>query len=683
MKRLINFILLLFFHTVVFAQTEIPAVVQRQFEQNAERIEDQSSVSDELLDQLQQYINHPLNLNEADENSLTQLGLSPLQINALIQYRSLLGMLIDIHELQSLPGWSLTTIQRLLPFVSVKEKFNVRNNFNERISGGEHTIILRASRALELSEGYKYDTSSASSHYLGSPDKLLFKYSYNYRNLLQLSLLAEKDPGEEFFKGYQKSGFDFYSASIFLRRMGIIKSFAIGDYTINMGQGLIQWQGFALGKSSDVMNIKRQSEVVRPYHSAGEINFHRGVAITIQYKKFEVTSFISLRKLDANKIIDSFLYLDEHISSFQTSGYHRTNAECLDKSVQHQFAYGGNISFSKTRLKLGINFIKYHLQYPLIKSADLYNLYQNRAIHSGNISLNYAYTYRNFHFFGETATSGSKAFAAVNGVLMSVATNADVSLLLRNLSPRYQSLNADAFSENATPSNENGFFCGLVLRPSSQWQLDGYFDLYTFPWLKYNVNAPSSGTSYQLRALYKPKKALEIIFDFKSEINAINYQKYESPLRSLIMIPRKQFRINANYSINKSLILRSRVDMLWYDHHGLQNAQGVLLYTDLLYKPMGKAFSGGLRLQYFQTDNYNSRLYAFENDPSSSGSISAFYNKGYRYYLNIHVRPYPKMSFNMHWGYSIYPEEASLGSGADKILKSHKTEISCQLLYHL
>ena len=123
--------------------------------------------------------------------------------------------------------------------------------------------------------------------------------------------------------------------------------------------------------------------------------------------------------------------------------------------------------------------------------------------------------------------------------------------------------------------------------------------------------------------------------------------------------------------------------MLWYDHHGLQNAQGVLLYTDLLYKPMGKAFSGGLRLQYFQTDNYNSRLYAFENDPSSSGSISAFYNKGYRYYLNIHVRPYPKMSFNMHWGYSIYPEEASLGSGADKILKSHQTEISFQLLYHL
>jgi hypothetical protein len=59
---------------------------------------------------------------------------------------------------------------------------------------------------------------------------------------------------------------------------------ALGDYTVNLGQGLIQWQGLAFGKSAEVTSIKRQSAVLQPYRSAGEFYFYRGAGITLQKK---------------------------------------------------------------------------------------------------------------------------------------------------------------------------------------------------------------------------------------------------------------------------------------------------------------------------------------------------------------------------------------------------------------
>lgn len=85
-----------------------------------------------------------------------------------------------------------------------------------------------------------------------------------------MGLLQKKMP-EKNFKGTQKQGFDFYSAHLFARNIGIIKALALGDFTVNLGQGLTQWQSLAGKKSSDVTNLKRQATVLRPYNSAGEI----------------------------------------------------------------------------------------------------------------------------------------------------------------------------------------------------------------------------------------------------------------------------------------------------------------------------------------------------------------------------------------------------------------------------
>ncbi len=78
------------------------------------------------------------------------------------------------------------------------------------------------------------------------------------------------------------------------------------------------------------------------------------------------------------------------------------------------------------------------------------------------------------------------------------------------------------------------------------------------------------------------------------------------------------------YKLNSAFTFRTRVEILWYDKTGTSPEQGFLTYADIIYKPLRKPYSGNIRLQYFETDSYNSRVYAYENDVLYSFSIPVF-----------------------------------------------------------
>jgi len=255
--------------------------------------EDQESENDYDLQQLKYFSRHPLDINGTELEQLSLLD--PLLINNLLSYRKLLGDIIDIHELQAVPGFTIEIIKTILPFVTVKKDKPSISAIRERFSKGDYSLLLRPAFVPEVSEGFN---SSSTQKFTGSRPAMLLRYKYQYRNLLQYGFVLDKDAGEKLFlNGWFP---DFISFHLFARRLGIFKSIALGDYTINLGQGLIHWQSQAFRKSSSVINIKRQSDVLRPYHSAGEYNFLRGVAATIAIRKTECTFFYSAKKITAN-----------------------------------------------------------------------------------------------------------------------------------------------------------------------------------------------------------------------------------------------------------------------------------------------------------------------------------------------------------------------------------------------
>ena len=243
MRNLLTLICMLFVFLNSFAQVTEPVTpnAEQQLENITENNEDLETEDDSYLQQMIQFIKNPIELNEADIADLNQLRiLTPIQIQNFILYRNLVGKLIDLYELQAVPGWDISTIQKIRPYINVSNRISAAGALKSRLKNGEHIILFRLSQVPERSKGYLIDSSTATNFYPGSPQKLLFRYRYNYRNLFQYGVVAEKDAGEQIFKGKQKQGFDFYSAHIFIRKMGIIKTIAIGDFTVNLGQGLTQ-----------------------------------------------------------------------------------------------------------------------------------------------------------------------------------------------------------------------------------------------------------------------------------------------------------------------------------------------------------------------------------------------------------------------------------------------------------
>ena len=635
---------------------------------------DQSETEDDsYLQQMEQFRKNPVNLNTADENELRELKvLSGLQIANLISYRKLLGKLVNIYELQAIPSWDVQTIRKILPFVTIAEQVRMVEVFRTRFRGGDNTFLLRLSQVLEQSKGF--DRSTSGTKYLGSPQKIFFRYRYQYKNLLQYGIAGDKDAGEQFFKGAQNKGFDFYSFHFFARKIGAIQSLALGDFTVNMGQGLIQWQSLAFRKSVDALGLKRQSPVLRPYNSAGEFNFHRGAGITIQIKNIEATAFVSYRKLSANFVADT-VSNEEYISSFLNSGYHRTESEIADRNKLGQLTVGGNLKYKKANWHAGINAIAFKFSAPVQKRQEPYNLYAISGNGWSNYSIDYSYTYRNLHFFGEAAIDKNFSKAFLNGLLISVDPRVDISLLHRKIDPQYQSLNGNAFTENTYPTNENGFFAGISVRPASGWRFDGYIDLYKFPWLKYLVDAPSNGKDFLAQLTYTPNKQLEIYTRYRSETKQGNQPGNNDPTNRLATLPRQNWRTQVSYKINTAFTIRSRTELLWYDKNDVNDERGFLCFADVLYKPLLKNYSANMRLQYFETDGYNSRIYAYENDVLYYYSIPAFFTKGYRYYLNVNYDLNSRISFWLKWSQTLYRNIGSIGSGLDEIDGSSKSEV--------
>ncbi|MCW3109074.1 MAG: hypothetical protein JWQ09_3580, partial [Segetibacter sp.] len=365
------------------------------------------------------------------------------------------------------------------------------------------------------------------------------------------------------------------------------------------------------------------------------------------------------------------------------SGYHRTVTEVAKKNAITQSSIGGNISYSKNGFHIGLNGIAFKFSVPLIRNIFPYNQYAIQGKEWFNYSADYGYTYHNFHLFGEAAMDKNNSKAIVAGLLASLDAKVDASLVYRKIEKSYQTLYGNAFTESTFPTNEKGLFTGISIKPAPFLKIDAYADVFSFPWLRYRVDAPTSGSEYLLQVSYNPNKQLEVYTRFKNENKAINLTGSDLAVRQVYTRPKESWRTQVSYKISRQLTYSQRVEMLWFDPHEKERSQqGFLIYVDGKYKPLNKSFAVNGRLQYFETDGFDSRLYSFENDVLYSYSIPQFIGKGLRYYINFNCDVSKKMTIWFRWAQTIYTNQNSISSGLDEIDGNRRSEVKFQVLYN-
>ena len=247
--------------------------------------------SDEVPDEdvyetMLQYYQTPINLNTATREELRSLLLlNENQITTLLNHRQANGDLLSVYELQSIEGYDLRTINRILPFVGVQAsgRNSARGTLWQRIAREDNNALyLRYERVLQQRQGYTPPTiyqGQPTTRYLGSADKMLIRYRVSHTKDFSVGFSLEKDAGEPLVWNPKNGQFgaDYVSAHLLIQERGKLKSLALGDYQLQFGQGLLLSSGLGVGKGAETITTLRRSSVgVRAYSSLLENSFFRG-----------------------------------------------------------------------------------------------------------------------------------------------------------------------------------------------------------------------------------------------------------------------------------------------------------------------------------------------------------------------------------------------------------------------
>lgn len=673
------------FLQVGYAQ-DIPQELQLVLEQFLEDQElDEFDVTDIII-RLESYHNQPLNINEASYEDLKDLLLlSDIQIQDIITHRTKYGDFISLEELQSVPSMDLSSIRRIIPFLSVKDPNKFNYGIGKMMTEGKNELFLKWRSILEDQKGYQPNAEGITS-FAGDPNRYFVRYRHNYENRLRYGFTLEKDPGEDFFRGSNKQGFDYMTGHFYLKDYStFLKDLVIGDYSFSFGQGLIDHNDFGSGKSSWVTNIKKGGRAVKPYNSVNENDYFRGMAATLRLtKKLELSVMGSFKNLDAtvtDDIIDEGPdNTDLEVSTIRIDGYHRTLSEIKNEKSIEGWQAGSILKYRENNFHLALNFFHQEFEASFAPNPRLYKKFQQIPSSLNNLSFDYSYRINNFHFFGEAATNDGTDWANLHGLLLGLDKTVSMAFLFRKYSPGYISLSPNAFGESANAENEAGFYAGIEIRPVYAWKFSAYADIWKNPWLKFQIDRPSDGKEFLLRLDYIIKRKLSIYAQYTYEQKERNYNPTDFGTNALANVDRQKLRMHLGYKINKELEVRSRLE-LHYFNQSENSSKGMLLYQDFIYKPISSPWRITARYAIFDTDDFNSRIYAYENDILYEFYIPAYANKGSRFYVNLRYDVTRWLIAEFRIARTQYENLTEISSGNNQISGDTQTEAKAQLVF--
>jgi len=529
---------------------------------------------------------HPLNINMATREDLEALPfLSAQQVEELVEYLYRYGPMKSTAELMLMKRLNPAQRQLLTCFIVVGERKTKPYVHHE----------LTTTAKLPLSDGH------------------WFRYQLQYGDRLKIGLVGDQDADEPFFKGRNKWGYDYYSPYLQLSHWGRVEQLVLGNYRVSMGMGLVMNNSFALGKIAMMQNLGRSTNIIRAHSSRSEGYLQGGGATINLGRGMHVSTFVSYAPMDAT------LNADGSARTLLTTGYHRTETEMNKKHNTHALKTGGSLRYQAHRLRLGFNALFVHLDRTLQPNTkQLYNLYKPQGKDFLNMSLDYGYADRRLSLNGETAMDADGHIATINSVSFAMDNGLTLLALQRFYSYRYTSLDAQSYSDGGSVQNESGIYAGASWQPSPKWQLTAYVDYAYFPWPRYRQKGATWTKDHLIECIHTHGNwKWSARYRFKSKQNA------------------HRTRLSAEYNADDVLSFKTQFD-------GVYSADkevgcGNMLSQNATYKYHWLRVNAGVG--YYHTDNYNSRVYQYENGPLYTYSMQQFYGEGIRYWLMLRANP--------------------------------------------
>jgi hypothetical protein len=656
--------------TQSFNRDKIIETIAESLMENQDENKDMSGI----LDELEEMISHPININTASHEDLERLRfLNSNQIENLLRYRKRTGQIFTLYEIRLIDGFNDALAEKIEPFIIIAPPEEKPRHFiHQEINLRTHYIFEKEAGFIANENGDK--------HFTDIEPKLYLKYTGEKDERLNWSLTAENDAGEPFFKGINKAGFDFYSGHIGWNGKKILRQIIIGDFQVKTGQGLIFWSGYGGRKTVDGMSLRFMGQGIHSYSSSTEYGFYRGVATEFETGKINIITFYSNRNADANVINYYEKGVPLSVSSIQETGYHRTENEIADKGSLNIQTAGLSAGFSDNNFRASINSGYQYFHIPMEPENQLYNQYYFRGKENYCLSADFQQVLHNVSIFGEAAISRSGGTALLAGIDASPASEIGFNLLYRDYKKNFHSIGGNAFSEFGTVMNERGIFSSINLFSIRKVTLSAYLDLYESYWVKYLSIRPVKGNDFAIQANWELVKQLNLQVRFTTETRNENSYKLTS-IKTDTNKTINRIRLNAEWLPSDYLTLRLRSE--W---NGIYRAdslsQGWLVLMDATSRFFHERLTTTVRFAWYKTDNYNSGIRMYENDLPQSFNFPVYYLNGLRYYLNIGYRLSRKITFFLKISQTmLLSDSAIIGSGDMQINDNHKSELKFQMRF--
>lgn len=632
-----------------------------------EELAEQGDVSawEDELEELSHRLHEPLNLNLATRAQLEQFPfLTDLQIEHLLAYVYLHGPMQSIYELRLVEEMDRRTIDLLRPFVCVQPVDSAQSfpSLKNILKYGRHEALVRLDVPFYTRKGYE-------DAYLGPPLYHSLRYSFRRGDYVQAGLAAEKDAGEPFFALHDRRGYDHYSYYFLLKNWRWLKTLALGTYRLDFGQGLVLGNSFGLGKSFTLATSDYRSRGIRKHGSTDEYNYFRGAALTVQAaRRIEVSAFYSHRVMDG-KVEDGC------ITSIYKTGLHRTQTEA-DK--RHTFALqlaGGNVAYQGRSLQVGLTGIYYFFSRPYEPNLREYAKFNLHGNHFYNLGLDYRYRLGRFGWTGEAAL-GKRGYAFFNRLSYDFSPDYRLQLVHRYYAHDYWAMFAHAFGEGSAPQNENGWYLAAEVAPLARWRFFASADVFSFPWWRYRISKPSQGADLRFQATYTPRRDLTLCANYR-------FKRRERDVTGTggeLTLPTFHHRARArlNYALGR-LTLQTTGDYTVFSQQGRGSSQGWQCTQQCSYVLPGFPLSVSVQGTYFDTDDYDARVYVYEPGLLYTFYTPSFSGNGFRCSVRLRYEVGDVLMLLAKLGHTVYRDRDEISSGNDLIRSNRKTDLQVQV----
>ena len=652
--------------------------------------------NESLYEEISERVMKPVNLNAATPEEINTIPfLTPVQQKNLLDYLVAYGEVFSLYELQSISGFDSLLIRRIEPYIIIKPKSAIpRLTPSNLFRYGHHDLLLRYEQAFPTAAGYLADDSAkmagSLSFYPGGPQKYYFRYMYNWFDKVRIGLAGEKDPGEQFFRGAQSLGMDYYAGFISLNNIGILECLTIGNFRAGFGQGLTFGSGLSMNAIPGFASTAFNAPGIRPSIGMNEGSYLRGVGSTLKIKYFRISSFVSYHPRDATVFtIDSTSGTATEISSLIETGYHRTSLEIAKRNVLAELVCGGNINLTlaptqKFGFRIGVTGTYVRYSAGIKNSSDLYKRFSFSGNHNLNTGIDFQARYGKMYLFGEISRSMNAGFAWLTGITVTPDPGATVTMVFRNYQPQYQNLYSNAFGQQSLNANEQGIYISMNATVHPKVNISGFLDIFRMPWLKYRVDGPSQGHETGIQMTWLSCRNVTFSFRYLQKVVSINKAADEGQIvHKLIGYKSRSYRFTIDWNPYPRLIFTTRLDIKEADETLEESAFGYLMYQDFQMTASGLVSSVVFRFALFDIPTYATRIYVYEPEVLYGYSVPSYQGQGIRSCLILKSKLFRAVTLWLRSGITWYSDRNEIGSGMDMTNGNLRGEVTVQFMLRL